>query len=274
MSLREYALRRSGGEREVWNRHSLRTRLLRFAALLVTIVAAGFAYQELNVRYEWVVMAPREINDLLTRMYPPNYGYTGEIVAPMIETINIAILGTGFSAVLSIPIAYAAARNTAPHYLVYGVGRLIITITRSVSTIIWALIFVALFGPGALAGVFAVAIRSVGFIGKLLAEAIEEIDEGQVDALTAAGANGPQRLIYGIAPQVMPIFVGVATHRWDINIRSSTVLGFVGAGGIGLELVARMDRLQWQSVSMILIAILVTVVISEVVSAKLRANVS
>lgn len=272
MSRRKYTLQ--DGKWEVWNRHSRRTRLARFAALLVVVVAAGFAYQELDVRYEWVVMAPREINDLLTRMYPPNYGYTGEIVGPMIETINIAILGTGVSALLSIPVAYAAARNTAPNRLVYGVGRMIITVTRSVSTIIWALIFVALFGPGALAGVFAVAIRSVGFIGKLLAEAIEEIDEGQVDALTAAGATGPQRLIYGIAPQVMPIFVGVSTHRWDINIRSSTVLGFVGAGGIGLELVARMDRLQWQSVSMILVAILITVVVSELVSAKLRSQVS
>lgn len=274
MSLRDYRLDRSDGTYEVWQRHNLRTRILRFAALLVILVAAAFAWQELNVRWDWVAMAPREISDLLTRMYPPNYGYTGEIVSPIIETINIAILGTGLSAVLSIPVAYAAASNTAPHPLIYGIGRLTITITRSVSTIIWALIFVALFGPGALAGVFAVAIRSIGFVGKLLAEAIEDIDEGQVNALTAAGATGPQRLIYGVAPQVMPVFVGITTHRWDINIRSSTVLGFVGAGGIGLELVARMDRLQWQSVSMILIAILITVIISEVVSAKLRKIVS
>lgn len=274
MGIRDYELREDGGDYEVWHRHSLRARVLRFGAILVTVIVVVFAWQELDVRYEWLSMAPREMNDLLTRMYPPNYGYTGEIVNPMVETINIAILGTGLSAVLSVPIAYIAATNTSPNRATYVIGRLIITVTRSVSTIIWALIFVALFGPGALAGVFAVAVRSIGFVGKLLAEAIEEINEKQVDALRAAGANGPQRLIYGVAPQILPVFVGITTHRWDINIRSSTVLGFVGAGGIGLELVARMDRLQWQSTSMILIAILVTVIISEVVSAKSRKHVS
>jgi phosphonate transport system permease protein len=129
---------------------------------------------------------------------------------------------------------------------------------------------VILFGPGAFAGVLAVAIRSIGFIGKLLSEAIEEIDPGQVRALESAGANGRQCLIYGVAPQVVPLFIGITTHRWDINIRSSTVLGLVGAGGIGLELTGLMDFYEWQSVSVVLLAILVTVVASEVVSAKVR----
>ncbi|MEM4781583.1 MAG: phosphonate ABC transporter, permease protein PhnE [Halalkalicoccus sp.] len=259
---------------ETWQRHTFRTRILRLVAVLCAVVIAGYAWQALGVRYEYLSTAPAEIGDLLGRMYPPNYGYTGEIVSPMIETINIAILGTGLSAVLSIPIAYLAAENTTPNRLTYAVGRLIITFTRTVSTIIWALIFVVLFGPGAFAGVMAVAMRSIGFVAKLLAEAIEEIEPGQVKALTAAGANGRQRLLYGVAPQVLPVFVGITTHRWDINIRSSTVLGFVGAGGIGLELVARMNFYEWQSVSIILLAILGTVIASEVVSAKARRFVS
>lgn len=261
-------------EYEKWQRYDARTRILRFAALLIVIPVVIYSWQLLGVNYGYVATSTQAVGDLLSRMYPPNYGYTGEIVAPMIETVNIALLGTGVSAVLSIPIAYLAASNTSPNRLTYAVGRLIITVTRTVSTIIWAIVFVILFGPGAFAGVLAVAIRSIGFIGKLLSEAIEEIDQGQVRALESAGANSGQQLIYGVAPQVMPLFVGITTHRWDINIRSSTVLGFVGAGGIGLELTALMDFYEWRSVSVILLAILLTVIASEFVSAKVRKLIS
>jgi phosphonate transport system permease protein len=261
-------------EYERWQRYDARTRILRFAAVLLTIPIVVYAWQLLGVNYGYLATSFQAVGDLLSRMYPPNHHYTGEIVQPMVETINIALLGTGLAAALSIPVAFLAAGNTTPNRLTYAVGRLIITVTRTVSTIIWAIIFVILFGPGAFAGVLAVAIRSIGFIGKLLSEAIEEIDPGQIRALESAGANGRQRLIYGVAPQVMPLFVGISTHRWDINIRSSTVLGFVGAGGIGLELTALMDSYQWQSVSMILVAILCTVVASEVVSARVRELVS
>lgn len=261
-------------EYERWQRYSPRTRILRFGAILVTIPVVVYAWRMLEVNYGYVATSFEAVGDLLGRMYPPDYGYSGEIVGPMIETVNIALLGTGLSALLSVPIAYLAASNTTPNRLAYAIGRLIITVTRTVSTIIWAIIFVILFGPGAFAGVLAVAIRSIGFIGKLLSEAIEEIDYGQVRALESAGANGGQRLVYGVAPQVMPLFVGITTHRWDINIRSSTVLGLVGAGGIGLELTALMDAYQWQSVSIILIAILLTVVASEFASAKARKLVS
>lgn len=261
-------------EYDRWQRHDIRTRVTRFAALLVAIPIVVYSWQLLGVNYSYVATSLDAVSDLLGRMYPPNYGYTGEIVAPMIETINIALLGTGLAAVLSVPIAYLAASNTTPNGITYAIGRLIITVTRTVSTIIWAIIFVVLFGPGAFAGVLAVAIRSIGFVGKLLAEAIEEIDPGQVRALESTGANGPQQLIYGVVPQVLPVFVGITTHRWDINIRSSTVLGFVGAGGIGLELTALMNFYEWRSVSVILLAILVTVLLSELVSAKLRSQVS
>ena len=261
-------------EYERWQRYDTKTRLLRFVGVLLTIPIVVYAWQLLGVNYSYLATSVSAVSDLLTRMYPPNYGYTGEIVSPMIETINIALLGTGLSALLSVPIAYLAASNTTPNRLTYAIGRTIITITRTVSTIIWAIIFVILFGPGAFAGVLAVSIRSIGFIGKLLSEAIEEIDPGQVRALESAGANGRQRLLYGVVPQVMPLFVGITTHRWDINIRSSTVLGFVGAGGIGLELTALMNFYEWRSVSVILLAILLTVIASEYVSAKVRGIVS
>ena len=182
-------------EYERWQRYSPRTRILRFGAILVTIPVVVYAWRMLEVNYGYVATSFEAVGDLLGRMYPPDYGYSGEIVGPMIETVNIALLGTGLSALLSVPIAYLAASNTTPNRLAYAIGRLIITVTRTVSTIIWAIIFVILFGPGAFAGVLAVAIRSIGFIGKLLSEAIEEIDYGQVRALESAGANGGQRLV-------------------------------------------------------------------------------
>jgi len=129
---------------------------------------------------------------------------------------------------------------------------------------------VTIIGPGVLAGVIAIGLRSVGFCAKLLYEAIEEIDPGQVEAITATGASGAQKLTYGIVPQILPAFAGISVFRWDINIRESTVLGLVGAGGIGLQLDASISTLAWTQVSLILLVILATVIVSEWVSARIR----
>jgi phosphonate transport system permease protein len=134
-------------------------------------------------------------------------------------------------------------------------------------------VFVILFGSGALAGTLAIAVRSIGFCSKLIAEAIEEIDPGQVEAITATGANPIEAAIYAIVPQIKPAFIGVATYRWDINVRASTIIGFVGAGGIGVELNTSINFFAWQQVLTILLAILGIVIISEVVSAYLRRKV-
>ncbi|MDZ7745898.1 MAG: phosphonate ABC transporter, permease protein PhnE [Halobacteriales archaeon] len=216
---------------------------------------------------------PREIADLLTRMYPPDVAYTGQIVAPLIETIHIAALGTLGAFVIAIPVALLAAENTTPNAATYWLGKVIVTASRSVNTIIWALFFVVLFGSGPLAGAVAIAFRSVGFLGKLLGEEIEEIDFGQVEAVRAAGASQLQILLYGILPQVKPAIVGLGIYRWDINVRDSTVLGFVGAGGIGIQLFRAVNAFAWRSVATILLAILGVVIISELISAYTRAMV-
>jgi len=132
---------------------------------------------------------------------------------------------------------------------------------------------VTVLGPGVLAGVLAIGFRSIGFVAKLLYEAIEEINETQVEAVTATGASGPQILNYGIVPQILPAFAGISVFRWDINIRESAVLGLVGAGGIGLQLSASIDTVTWTQVSVILIVILATVIVSEWVSAKVRHSI-
>jgi len=168
------------------------------------------------------------------------------------------------------PIAFLAARNTTPHTSIRAVALLVIVSSRSINSLIWALMLVAIIGPGVFAGVLAIGLRSIGFCAKLLYEAIEEIEPTQVEAIETTGASGGQKLIYGVVPQILPTFAGITVFRWDINIRESTVLGLVGAGGIGLQLDASISTLAWTQVSLILIVILATVIVSEWVSARVR----
>jgi phosphonate transport system permease protein len=219
----------------------------------------------------FVLDAPEQAVDMASRMVPPRWSYMSNLWVPIWDTLNIATLGTVIAVLLAVPIAFCAARNTTPsHLFVRPVALFIIVSSRSINSLIWALMLVTIIGPGVLAGVIAIGLRSIGFCAKLLYEAIEEIDETQVEAITATGASGAQRLAYGIVPQIMPAFAGIAVFRWDINIRESTVLGLVGAGGIGLQLDSSISNLAWTQVSLILLTILSTVIVSEWVSAKVR----
>ena len=256
-----------------WERFDRRRRISRFVLTLVAAIAVVGSWQFMDIGIVRPETIPREVADLLTRMYPPDVAYTTRIVDPLIETIQIAALGTIGALVLSIPVALLAAENTTPNAATFWLGKLIVTVSRSVNTIIWALFFVVLFGSGPLAGAVAIAFRSVGFLGKLLGEEIEEIDFGQVEAVRAAGASSVQVLLYGILPQVKPALVGLSIYRWDINIRDSTVLGFVGAGGIGVQLFRAVNAFAWQSVATVLIVILGVVVATESLSAYTRGLV-
>ena len=194
-----------------------------------------------------------------------------ELGRPIWDTLNIATLGTVIAIILAVPVAYCAARNTTPSVaLVRPVALFIIVSSRSINSLIWALMLVTIVGPGVFAGIIAIGLRSIGFCAKLLYEAIEEIDESQVEAVRATGASRAQVTAYGIVPQVLPAFAGISVFRWDINIRELTVLGLVGAGGIGLQLNAAITTLAWTQVSLILIVIIAAVVLSEWISAKVR----
>jgi phosphonate transport system permease protein len=151
---------------------------------------------------------------------------------------------------------------------------LLIVSSRSINSLIWALLLVSVIGPGVLAGTVAIALRSIGFVAKLLYEAIEEIDGSQVEAITATGAGRGQVVTFGIVPQILPAFAGISVFRWDINIRESTVLGLVGAGGIGLQLQASVNVLAWPQVTTIFLVIFATVLVSEWVSARVRHAVT
>ena len=175
--------------------------------------------------------------------------------------------------IIAVPVAFCAARNTTPHATVRVLALFIIVSSRSVNSLIWALMLVFILGPGVLAGTIAIGLRSIGFCAKLIYESIEEIDAKQVEAIKATGASNIQQMVFGILPQVLPTITGVGIYGWDVNIRESTILGLVGAGGIGLQLSSSINTLAWTQVSTILLVILVTVFISEWVSAKVRGAI-
>ena len=259
----------------VWKRRTTTTQLRNWAAWLIGIAIISFAWHLISEKTVWFFVqdAPRQAADMGARMVPPKWSYMSQLWKPTWDTINIASIGTIIAMVIAIPVAFAAARNTTPHLLVRSAALFIIVSSRSVNSLIWALMLVFILGPGILAGTIAIGLRSVGFCAKLLYEAIEEIDQSQVEAIEATGASRVQKIVYGILPQVMPTIAGVGIYRWDINIRESTILGLVGAGGIGLQLSGSMNTLAWTQVSMILLVILATVFISEWVSAKVRGAI-
>lgn len=258
---------------KIWQRRNRNETLIRWAVWFVGIAVFAYCWQQISQATTWffVFDAPRIAGDIWGRATPPRWEYIFQLGRPIWDTLNIATLGTIIALFIAVPVAFLAARNTTPSVMfVRPIALLIIVSTRSINSLIWALLLIAIIGPGVFAGVIAIAIRSVGFCAKLLYEAIEEINETQVEAITATGASRWQVMAYGIVPQILPAFAGVAVFRWDINIRESTVLGLVGAGGIGLQLSASLNVLAWPQVSLILLVILCAVVISEWVSAKVR----
>ena len=257
-----------------WRRHPPLQSGVRLGAQLGLAALTAWMLARLGVRWDYVTDAPSQITDLLGRMFPPEWSFASALVQPTLQTINIATVGTALAIVLSLPVAFLAALNTTFNRTTYAAARVVMVLSRSVDTLIWALIFIIVVGPGSLAGVLAVAVRSVGFVSKLLAEGIEEIDRGQVEAVVATGADRWRVLAYAIVPQVRPVFAGVCIYRWDINIRESTVLGLVGAGGIGFALNEAILGLEWRRVGLVLVVILGIVAVSEAGSAFLRRRMT
>lgn len=256
-----------------WRRRPNTAQGLTWLAWLVAALVFALSWNLISENTIWAFAAdaPAAGWDMVSRMWPPRWEYSAAILGPLWDTLNIATLGTAIGTLIAIPVAFAAARNTTPSVLVLRpLALTIIVASRSINSLIWAILLVTIVGPGVLAGIIAIALRSIGFIGKLLYEAIEEVDAKQIEAITATGAGPTQVLSYAVVPQVMPSLVGTAVYRWDINIRESTVLGIVGAGGIGLPLAASIDTLAWPQVTIIFAAILATVFFAEWVSNKVR----
>ncbi len=203
-------------------------------------------------------------------MIPPNFARWELLLSDLTESLEIAVIATFFGIIFSLPIGLLAARNLMPIWATWP-ARLVIAICRSFHPVILAILFVKAVGFGALAGILALIVASIGFIGKLFAEAIEEISLKQVEAIRASGAPFANVILFGVLPQVLARFIGFCTYQLDSNLRNSTMVGIVGAGGIGGTLFAAFQRFDYDFVAAILIAIIAVIMVAEVTTTRLRA---
>lgn len=260
-------------ERE-WQRFTPEQKLLRFAFYFIAVAAVVFSLKTIEIIPEFLYDAPAQLKDFFARMWPMDTPYYQKTVqAALIETLNIATLGTLLCLVMAIPVGIMAANNVVPVKPLNWLARFILVSSRSVNTLVWALLFIAIFGPGALAGTMAIAFRSVGFVGKLFGEALEEANRGTIDALTATGAPKVSVFLKGYWPQVLPSFASIALFRWDINVRESAVLGLVGAGGIGMAMDTAMNLFRWDQVAVVMLTIFIVVVIAEIAVTMIRKRI-
>jgi phosphonate transport system permease protein len=191
----------------------------------------------------------------------------------VLDTLAMSVAGTAVAVLGSIPLAFLAARNTSPHPAIYQVARVLLNFLRAVPELIMGIIFVAAVGFGALPGVLALGFHSIGMIGKFFAEAVEHADQRPVEAARAAGASPLQAIVHAVLPQVLGKMADIAIYRWEYNFRASTILGAVGAGGIGFELIGSLRIMQYAEVSAIILVILVMVTLVDGFGSWLRSQV-
>lgn len=257
-----------------WQRYTPAQRLARFALYFGLVFAFMVSLRTVQIIPEFLYDAPEQMADLFKRMWPIDWAYYPKGVhAALIETLHIATLGTILAILMALPLALLAAHNITRSAALNYCAKFLLVSSRSVNSLVWALLFVAIFGPGALAGTMAIAFRSIGFVGKLFAEALEEARPGPIEALKAAGA--PQTSIYlkGYWPQVEPAFWAIALFRWDISVRESAVLGLVGAGGIGMAIDSAMNLFQWERVALMLVAMFAVVIVAEIAVTAIRKRI-
>lgn len=257
-----------------WVRFTRAERYARFTVFLCVGVLLAWSFRTVQVIPEFLMDAPHQVSDLFQRMWPVDFGFYYEGVhASLVETLHIATLGTLLTLVLALPVGVMAARNVCRAPALNWLATFILVSSRSVNSLVWAMLFVAMFGPGTLAGVITIAVRSIGFVGKLFGEALEEAHSGPVEAMRAAGAPWVSIFIKAYWPQVSPAFWSIALFRWDINVRESSVIGLVGAGGIGVALDTALNLFQWTRVSLVLVCIFAVVVLAEVLVTQIRKRI-
>ncbi|HSE79255.1 MAG TPA: phosphonate ABC transporter, permease protein PhnE [Alphaproteobacteria bacterium] len=257
-----------------WERFTPQQRMMRFVFYLASVAALVVSLRSIEIIPEFLYDAPEQVVDLFARMWPMDFAfYPAMVHDALIETLHIATLGTILAMGMALPVGLMAARNVTPIPALNYLAKFILVSSRSVNSLVWALLFVAVFGPGALAGTLAIAFRSIGFVGKLFGEALEEANRGSVEALEAVGAPWLSVMLKAYWPQVQPAFYSIALFRWDINIRESAVLGLVGAGGIGVALDAALNLLYWDQVAVVLLTIFTVVILTEIGVTYIRRNV-
>lgn len=261
-----------------WSRYKYPGSLIRFGALLATLVAMGYSINFLNIDLSRLLPMFGKVGEVLaTRYYPPDIEYVlqTDYLGAVVESIQMAYLGALFGMLIAAPLAWFAAYNvTVSKRFVYPIARLFIMGSRSVHEMIWTILFVTVLGFGMLPGVCALVMFCIGFAGKLFAEEIEMIDMGPVDAMKATGANPLQVVMYAVWPQVRVAWTGIAIYTWDVAFRAATVVGFFGAGGMGWYLKRNVQQIETERVAAILVSIVALVIVSELISAWCRHKVA
>jgi phosphonate transport system permease protein len=237
--------------------------LIMLALIVWSIVGVEISPQKLQRFWPNIIR-------FVSSLWPPDNDFWFELTEPILATIQMAFLGTLLSMILSFPFALLAARNTSPHPAVYQISRLILNVIRAIPSLVWAIIFVAAMGFGPFAGVIALGVGQVGVLGKLYSEAIEAINPRQVEAVRASGAGVLQVFSFAVLPQALPLMLSYTLLDFESNIRSATILGIVGAGGIGFELQASFSQFKFHQVLTILIEIVVLVTLIDQFSAFVR----
>lgn len=233
-----------------------------------------FVVNDLEIDFiKLVTDSSKYFGDILSRMLPPDFSNLNQLIYAMFETIEIAFLGTFIAIVLSIPLGLFSARNLAPNYFVYLICKTIVIFFRAIPEFIIAMILVIAIGFGAMPGVLALGLHTMGFLAKFYAEDIEHINKGPVEALTSSGATKGQIISFAVIPQIIPSFVANNLYILDRNVRMATMLGIVGAGGIGYELQSSFRMFEYQKVSAIIIIIFVTIFIIDNISTYIRSKI-
>ena len=211
--------------------------------------------------------------DFFSRMFPPDLAHLQLLGDATLETVQIAVWGTLIAILLSVPLALLGAKNTTPHPIVFHATRLFLNALRAINELVFALIFVAAVGLGPFAGVLAIALHATGMLAKFCAEEIEGVDRGPIEAMQAAGASRLQVILFGIVPQVIPAFISYSIYRFDVSIRAATILGLVGAGGLGFSLIKTMKLFKYHETATCILVIFAIVLVSDWICARVRSRI-
>ncbi len=250
-------------------RRPFQTNWLARAGWLLAFLYALYAANLLDISWERFLIGLDNGAKFIGEMVPPNFSRWQLLLGNLIETIEIAIIASAFGVFISLPVGLLAARNLMPAWVTWPF-RTFIALCRSFHPVIFAILFVKAVGFGPLAGILTLIFASIGFIGKLFAEAIEEISLKPVEALRATGAPFMSVIVYAVLPQVLNRFIGFSSYQLDANLRNSTMVGIVGAGGIGGTLFSAFQRFDYDFLAAILISIIALVMVSEYISTQVK----
>jgi phosphonate transport system permease protein len=249
----------------------LRLRLLALALGMAGLFVFGLV--QLDFSLQRIINGMSRLGDIVVLMLPPDPGWGPTFLAYLVamgETVAIAFLGTLVAALLAFPLGFLAARNTSVHTFVLLFARRSCDTLRSIDMLVWALIWINVVGLGPFAGVLAIICADIGSFGKLFSEAIETADRKAVEGIMSTGGNRLQQIRFGILPQVLPVMLSQVLYFFESNTRSATIIGIIGAGGIGLILSEQIRTMEFQPLAFVIILVLLTVMLIDLLSAKLR----